>query len=454
MDESTRGVRRADRPNRTTLIAAVFAVACGAADQAVTAPRQRAPSIAVNVAVVGNGADSDGFVVRVGGRSLSFRGADTQIDSTLSRGPYSVELSGLAGNCAADTTSAFVDVTDTTHATVHLTVECYGGFGYTAIDASDHWTVFYLDETGHTSRLFNGPDFAGVIDWSPDGAYALIRRVDLQGKGTFWVVARDGGSSRQLSTPDAQTTAASFAPDGSHILYTQFGHGTHLRVTDVQGTFDRPVFADSSTSLNAFGSWSPDGNHIAYVSNQFGGLLKIAAVHADGSGPVPLSTQSFSFAGTTGWSPDGQYIAAEVATSSAPSTPYIALMPAAGGPLVETLPNPLLFLNASDFSWAADGTQLAMTRLDSDAPRVVIVKRDGSQPFVLAPNLLYSEVANWSNDGARILFLGALASTNGQQWIFVARPDGTHVHPVVEGAMLSPNYPVWNRAARPGINDR
>ena len=86
---------------RTVAAGAVAGVAACGADRASTAPRTPA-SITVNVTMVGNSADSDGFAVRVGGAKLFFTGAGTQVASPLSRGPYPVELSGLLGNCATD----------------------------------------------------------------------------------------------------------------------------------------------------------------------------------------------------------------------------------------------------------------------------------------------------------------------------------------------------------------
>lgn len=407
--------------------------------------------------MVGNGADSDGFVVRVGGKSLLFAGAGTQVDSDLVQGPYTVELADLAGNCATDTSSAFVTVTDTTKATVNLTVECYGDFAYTTTDASEKSTVNYLDATGHTSQLYAGPEFAAVRDWSPDGAYALLQRLDEEGRSTIWIAAPNGNFTRGLSTTTvgAWNTAASFSPDGSRIMYTDLSHGAQLRLTDVHGTFDRPLFADSTVFENGWGSWSPDGSHIAFLTDRFGRLPEVGAVRADGTGATPLTTQGLGSASATGWSPDGQFIAATVATTAVPFAQFIALIPAGGGAVVEALANPVLFGNSDDFSWAPDGTGLATTGQDSLAtPRVVIVHRDGSAPAVVGASLEFSMQPNWSKDGARILFLGALASTGGRTWIFVAHPDGTHVHPVVQGALLGPNFPVWNRAATPGMHDR
>src|SRR6185437_11829776 len=79
------------RDRRFALIAALAtAVACGA-ESSSTGPRRASPRITVRVAMVGNGEDSDGFVVNVGGKPLLFAGAGTQVDSDLVQGPYTVE---------------------------------------------------------------------------------------------------------------------------------------------------------------------------------------------------------------------------------------------------------------------------------------------------------------------------------------------------------------------------
>lgn len=435
-------------------IGACATVACAIACSS-TEPHTPSTSLTVNVVMVGNGADSDGFVVRAAGKTLSFSGAGTQVVPAVPRGPYTLELSGLAGNCATDTATLLVAVTDKLSATATFTVECYGGFAYTA-ERNNQVGVYYLDENGRTSQIFAGGEAVGVRDWSADGAYALIQRFDDQGHSAFWVVARNGGFTRQLSpnAPNFQAVAASFSPDGSRILYTRTGGLPQLRVTDVQGTFDRALFSDSTSFFDGWGSWSPDGSRIAFITSRFlGGRTNLATVRADGTGGVSIS-QRLSFGETTAWSPDGQFVAAEIdtVTGVAPH-PFIALTPAAGGAFTPAFLNPLLFFNSSDFSWSPDGTKLAVAAQVDNTLRVFVVNRDGSTPIAVTPTSSVSSQPSWSKDGTRLLFIGTTPPGN-QPAVFVARPDGTHAHPVVEQALLSPTYPAWNRTATPGMHDR
>jgi tricorn protease len=125
--------------------------------------------------------------------------------------------------------------------------------------------------------------------------------------GDLWIVARDGGEAKRLTTGEGLETDPQFSPDGSTIAFT--------------GEYD--------------------GNIDIYTVPATGGIPKRLTYH-----PVPDSVR--------GWTPDGRQILFESYRNSNNPTPRLFTVPAAGG-LATEVPLPMGVAG----SYSADGNLLA-----------------------------------------------------------------------------------------------
>jgi tricorn protease len=125
--------------------------------------------------------------------------------------------------------------------------------------------------------------------------------------GDLWIVPREGGEAKRLTTGEGIETDPMFSPDGTTIAFT--------------GEYD--------------------GNVDVYTVPATGGIPKRLTYH-----PTPDSVR--------GWTPDGQQILVESYRNSSNGTPRLFTVPAAGGLAVE-IPLPM----GVEGSYSPDGTRLA-----------------------------------------------------------------------------------------------
>ena len=165
------------------------------------------------------------------------------------------------------------------------------------------WNSIYLmqaDGSGLT-KLVGHSDFDGSPAWAPDGRRIAFRSENPGPFGAFgriYVVNVDGTGLRQVTpdTPDyTYDDGPTWSPDGARIAFSRNG-GLQVINADGTGLTTLPEGAE-------YPAWSPDGAHIAYGTSS--GSWPILVVNADGSNPVPLTSDTVP-KGMPRWSPDGQ----------------------------------------------------------------------------------------------------------------------------------------------------
>jgi Tol biopolymer transport system component len=186
------------------------------------------------------------------------------------------------------------------------------------------WTIPV--EGGEPTQLTSSPTQDRYPCWSPDGRSVAFIRLggDCAGGvcgGNIFVVPREGGAARQLTTEAHAVNYGkiAYSPDGKSIAY--FARDTSISVIPAEGgdpqvVVRKGVEFDHHSEL----SWSPDGRRIAYsghvrpVPGHWSDHWRPAiwVVSLDGGEPMEVETgvltgdpESVHLA----WSPDGETIA-------------------------------------------------------------------------------------------------------------------------------------------------
>jgi Tol biopolymer transport system component len=187
------------------------------------------------------------------------------------------------------------------------------------------WTIPV--EGGEPTQLTSSPTQDRYPCWSPDGrSVAFIRtsRGECGGGvcgGNIFVVPREGGAARQLTT-DAHEVLwgkIAYSPDGQSIAY--FARDTSISVIPADSGDPRIVVKKGVRfSHHSELSWSPDGTRIVYSGQAWPGPggwrnpmpPRIWVVSIDGGDPVEVETGVLTgdmHDVHVAWSPDGETIA-------------------------------------------------------------------------------------------------------------------------------------------------
>jgi tricorn protease len=126
----------------------------------------------------------------------------------------------------------------------------------------------------------------------------------------LWIVSRDGGDARRLTSTPAVVSGPHFSPDGRRIAFTSAQSGVpHVHVVDVEG--GDPVRLTWYPSASEARGWTPDGARILYSSARESapsGYTRLWTVPVDG-GPSTLLPAPFGFRGD--FAPDGRNLVVE-----------------------------------------------------------------------------------------------------------------------------------------------
>ena len=142
--------------------------------------------------------------------------------------------------------------------------------------------------------------------WSPDGERIAFESTQ-DGKLAVFVVRRDGGELRRLTSPEFTAEQPTWSPDGKRIVFSTDIEGQRkLFLMSADGTNAKAI---PGTELGFYATFSPDGQWILF-SAQDGPrapTTRVVLIHPDGSNRRLLGDSTSSNEGPR-WSTDGTHV--------------------------------------------------------------------------------------------------------------------------------------------------
>lgn len=261
--------------------------------------------------------------------------------------------------------------------------------------------------------------------WSPGGSSVVFQAVaretnDAYSGAHLYVVNRQGGSPRQLTTGDGLQSHPSWGPKGVIAFVTSKGHGQCLATVRGDGTDQHIVFCpvgvpgESWSIRVTLSRWTASGNGILLVADAPEGGLEpeksyseVYRVNVSTGAAVKLTSQVFDESSNDlTIAPDGKHGVYS------------------GGPMqaIDLTTNTLTPLSTDglDPIYSPDGAKIAFLRYESDIKtwRIYIMRADGSNVHrapaqTTNPDVYNNSISDWSADGTRLLFNQA----GNNQWV-------------------------------------
>ncbi len=242
----------------------------------------------------------------------------------------------------------------------------------------------------------------------------------------IYVMDDEGRRVRRITNDLLYKSRPRWSPDGAQITFSadlnsavpEQGQDIDGFLMNADGT--RLQNLTQHPALDGGGAWSPDGRSLAFVSDRSGDFeIHVMDIATGAVTQLTDSTAVGGYATGPAWSPDGQQIAYQMSLPG--QGRHIYLMDATGKrnrPLVKQLVPAVLgktFMSHHP-RWSPAGEYLLYNEREFDvgpdmfkrvANRVIIRRRDGSQPRVLAIPATW-RVADvcWAADGTAVLFSG------------------------------------------------
>jgi Tol biopolymer transport system component len=169
------------------------------------------------------------------------------------------------------------------------------------------------DAKAKTFVPFLGGISAQDVAFSKDGQWLAYVSYP---EGTLWRSKLDGTEKLRLSSPPVYAMLPTWSPDGKEIVYYGLEQGKPARIYEVSSAGGAPEPLMPKQSGNqADPAWSPDGDSLAFagIANGSPTAIHILDMKTRQITTLPDSRGLFS----PRWSPDGQYLVALHADSSA-----------------------------------------------------------------------------------------------------------------------------------------
>jgi WD40 repeat protein len=195
-------------------------------------------NVQVTASTKGWNVDPDGYMVALDGgaeQALAVNGGMVTF-SQVHAGDHSVDLSGLAPNCAVSgPDQQAVSVTAEATAQAAFQIACPQLAFTSDRDGNSEIYVMNADGTG-LINLTNNPAFDGYPAWSPDGS-KIAFDTNRDGNREVYVMSADGTGPINVTKSPAFDGHPAWSPDGSRITFTSGrDRNAEIYVMDADGT--------------------------------------------------------------------------------------------------------------------------------------------------------------------------------------------------------------------------
>jgi len=163
---------------------------------------------------------------------------------------------------------------------------------------------------GKPELLFEFGARISALQWSPDGAKAVIAALDENsGRDDIFLIDAKGQLIKRITQTSTVEGDPTWLPDANHISYVGCVDGkcNYVKV-DLDGNDASLLLNMDNLNVEAL-SWSPDGKKIVFAGTILEFYSKIFIVNPDGSDLTRLSAQETYRHFLPQFSPDGKWIA-------------------------------------------------------------------------------------------------------------------------------------------------
>jgi TolB protein len=349
--------------------------------------------------------DPNGYNVRVDGGTAQTIAVNGSLTFTgLSAGSHSVQLGGMAGNCAVNGNNPVtVTVTGGTTTAVPVAVTCGSTLKQNQI-------VFISTRGGSVSNLYlmndDGSNLIRITNTvfedqdaavSPDGRTLVFSRIDQSGRFQIYRMTFDGTGPANISRNSFNDSDPEWSPDGTKLVFESDRSGSpEIWFMNPDGS--SPVQLTNNGGENGDVDWSPDGTRIVFESH-LNGKSDIYVINTDGTGLrnlTPNSTNSYD--ADPNWSPDGTRVAfksdrAMPGTGTSPGTYQVYVVNADGSNLRRITQTTV---TEAEPTWSPDGGRLAFNSKLPGNVEVYTIKLDGTTRVRLTNNAAFDGYPEWT----------------------------------------------------------
>jgi Tol biopolymer transport system component len=282
--------------------------------------------------------------------------------------------------------------------------------------------------------------------WSPDGT-KLAFNSNREGKFEIWVMDADGANQVRLTTSPGGTEAfdPAWSPEGTRISYTMTADYVEvfdwdIHVMDADGSNDTDITSPNQTLeyMDSGASWAPDGSRIVFTGVREG-AYEILSVLPDGSDELNLTSDDVptyaNINDMASYSPDGTTILYASQPNDGSNDWDLWTMNPDGSNKVAILPDD----EWEDLfpSWSPDGTQIIFASNRGEFGQDVFV-----MDYPPAPALTLASATVAGSTGTKAVAVHQVTSngkSNSPSWqpvpatvtFLQARLSGAKVSPTV-----------------------